>query len=407
MSLLPVSEAIGRIVGGIARKDAETVSLAAAHGRVLAEPLVARRTQPPFDASAMDGYAVRAGDATSGKRLRVIGQSVAGQAFRGTVGAGEAVRILTGAPVPAGADAILLQEDAEKVGDETIAVKEDARTGQFIRRRGLDFAEGATVLPAGRRLMAADLSVAAAMDHASLSVVRRPRVAILATGDELVPPGTPRSADQIVSSSTYGIAAIAADAGGAVSDLGIARDDLGALGDAVDRALAGGADILVTLGGASSGDRDLIKPALAARGLDLDFWKIALRPGKPLLFGRLGSMAVLGLPGNPVSSLVCGILFLVPLISAFLGKPAEDPSEPAVLGVDVRANDGRLDYQRARLEVREGDLPVATPFPVQDSSMLSVLAAADCLLIRAPRAPAAAAGTACRVVRLRRPVAIG
>lgn len=401
MSLLPVAEALARIVGGVRPKDPETVSLAEAAGRVLAGPLLARRTQPPFAASSMDGYAVRSADATVGKTLRLIGQSVAGDAFPGTVGAGEAVRILTGAPLPAGADAVLIQEDAERLDAERIAVGEAVKAGQFVRPTGLDFKVGAAVLPAGRRLGPAALAVAAAMDHDRLAVVRRPRVAILATGDELVPPGQERGPHQIVAASSFGIAALVTAAGGVPVDLGIARDDIDVLGGHIDEARAGGVDILVTLGGASAGDRDLIKPALAARGLDLDFWRIALRPGKPLLFGRLPPMMVLGLPGNPVSSLVCGILFLVPLVAALLGEPPADPSEPAILAVDVKANDRRLDYQRASLQRRDAALPLVTPFAVQDSSMLSVLAAADCLLIRAPHAPAAAAGSACRVVPLR------
>ena len=399
MSLLPVSEAIERIVAGVAAKGSETVPLAAALGRVLAGPVIARRTQPPFDASSMDGYAVRSAHAVAGAPLTVIGQSVAGAAFAGEVGGGQAVRILTGAPMPAGADGVLLQEDAEAGGTAVITVKETVRAGQFIRRKGLDFDAGATVLARGRRLGPRDLAVAAAMDHPLLEVVQRPSVAILSTGDELMRPGEPRGPDQIVAASGYGIAAMVTEAGGVAVDLGISPDDIGVLGDRIDAAKAGGADILVTLGGASAGDRDLIKPALAARGLALDFWKIALRPGKPLLFGHLPPMMVLGLPGNPVSSLVCGILFLRPLISALLGEAIADPTESAILATDVKANDGRLDYQRARLVVREGGLPEVTPFPVQDSSMLSVLAAADCLLIRAPFATAAKAGSPCRIIR--------
>ncbi|MEO8669600.1 MAG: molybdopterin molybdotransferase MoeA, partial [Bauldia sp.] len=263
---------------------------------------------------------------------------------------------------------------------------------------------GDVLLPAGRRLGMREITMAAAMGHATVPVRRRPRIAILATGDELVAPGSAPGPDQIVASNGYGLAALVRSAGGAPHDLGIVRDDTAAIGAAVGQALALPAEILVTLGGASVGDHDLVQAALTSQGMALDFWKIAMRPGKPLVFGRLArpdgsAMAVLGLPGNPVSSLVCGILFVRPLIAALLGEMPGDPTEAAVLGADMSANDGRQDYVRATLSASAG-LPVATSFSTQDSSMLSVLVRADCLIVRPPHAPAAKAGEPCRIVRL-------
>ena len=398
--LLPVDDAVARIVAGVVPLAAEAVSLDAAEGRTLAEPLRAKRTQPPFDASSMDGYAVRAADlGTQPARLRLIGAAAAGSGFGGSVGPGEAVRIFTGAPVPPGADAVLIQEDAEVIDATIIVARETVKRGRYVRPAGLDFHTGAALLAAGTRLAMREIALAAAMGYADVPVRLRPRIAIASTGDELVAPGVMPAGDQIVAASAPGIAAHVRSLGGAPTDLGLVADDKDAIGRTADAALALGADVLVTLGGASVGDHDLVGAALAARGMALDFWRIAMRPGKPLMFGRLGAMRVLGLPGNPVSSLVCAILFLRPLVDALLGRPPEDISEPAMLAVDVRANDGRQDYVRATLAVADG-LPAVTPLPVQDSSMLAVLAAADCLLIRPPHAPAARAGEACRIIRL-------
>lgn len=405
MALLPVEEALRRVLAGVARPvAAESVAIAQCAGRTLAEPVVARRTQPPFAASAMDGYAVRAADAASPlARLRVIGRSVAGEGFAGILGPGEAVRIFTGAPLPAGADAIVIQEDAEAEGD-TVALHVAASAGKHIRPAGLDFAEGEMLAEAGARLDARSVALAAAGGHAELPVRRRPRVAILATGDELVLPGEPAGPDQIVASNPFALAAIAARAGAEPLDLGIARDTPEALDEAITRARDARADILVTLGGASVGEHDLVQAALARHGMALEFWKVALRPGKPLIHGRLGDMLILGLPGNPVSAAVCGILFVVPAIRALLGDPAagENPTGPAVLGADLRANDLRQDYLRARLEGSCDGLPIATVHKVQDSSMLSVLARSDALVVRPPHAPPAKAGQPCRIIRLDR-----
>jgi molybdopterin molybdotransferase len=405
MSLLAVDEALRRILADVASLEAEPVPLDAATGRILAEPLVARRAQPPFPASAMDGYAVRAADtAQTGARLTVVGQSAAGRGFPGSVGPGEAVRIFTGAPVPEGADAILIQENAEAPDGETIIAREAVTAARHVRPAGLDFNIGDVLLEPPKAIGPREMSLAAALGADTLPVRRQPRVAILATGNELVPPGATPAADQIFSSNTPGIAALVHAAGGAVHDLGIVRDETDAIEAAVDKAAALPADILVTTGGASVGEHDLVQAALEARGMSLDFWRIAMRPGKPLMFGRIeragSAMRVLGLPGNPVSSLVCALLFLRPLIGALLGLPPADPSEPATVGADLPANDQRQDYLRASLSEAPGRLPVAAPLPAQDSAMLSTLATADCLLIRPPHAPAATAGDGCRIIRL-------
>lgn len=399
--LLPVADALARLLADAVPLPGEDVAIAEAAGRVLAADIHARRTQPPFDASAMDGYAVCAADiATVPATLRVIGESIAGKRFDGTVGPGEAVRIFTGAPVPPGADVILLQEDARTVGDRVIEAQEATAQGRHIRRAGLDFTKGDLVLPAGRALDAAALSLAAAANHPTLSVVRKPLVAILATGSELVAPGMEPGDDQIVASNNFGVAALARDAGARVLDLGIAADDRAELAAAVRRALDQGADIIVTLGGASVGDHDLVREVLGAQGMTLDFWKIRMRPGKPLMFGRFGATRVIGLPGNPVSSLVCSHLFLIPLVARLAGRDHKPDLRTAVLGTPMKANDHREDYVRALVTQDNGRL-VATPFSVQDSSMLRTLAEANALIIRAPEAPAASAGDSCAVLMLR------
>ncbi len=399
--LVPVDEAIARIIVGVAPVSSEYVALSEAAGRTLAAPLKARRAQPPFDASSMDGYAVRAADtATVPATLKRVGIAAAGHRYAGTVGAGEAVRIFTGAPVPAGADAILIQENATLADDGSVIATLAARAGRHIRRAGLDFQEGAVLLDSGRRLAMRELALAAAAGNAQLSVRRRPVVAIIATGDELVQPGEMPSPDQIFASTSLGLAAYVKSLGGEAQDLGIVRDDRATITRAVRRALAHPADVVLTIGGASVGDHDLVQAALNEAGLTLDFWRVAMRPGKPLMYGRIEETRVLGLPGNPVSSLVCAILFLRPLIAALLGEPQRDPTESATLGADLPENDERQDYLRARLAARRGELPAAMPLPLQDSSMLGALATADCLIVRPPHAPAAAAGTPCRIIPL-------
>jgi molybdopterin molybdotransferase len=399
--LLPVDEALRRILASAEKLEAELVPLAAAGGRVLATDVHAKRQQPPFAASAMDGYAVQAADvATVPVTLKLIGQSAAGHAFSGTIKAREAVRIFTGAPVPEGADSVVIQENTVP-GDRQVEITETVTFGRNIRKAGLDFDEGDLLLEAGRVLDSAALALAAAANHPTLEVFRLPRVAILATGDELVSPGENYRPDQIIASNSYGLAEIVRQAGGVPIDLGIAEDRLEALSDALDQAVAAKADILVTLGGASVGDHDLVQPALAAKGMELDFWKIALRPGKPLMFGRLQDMKILGLPGNPVSSLICAHIFLIPLIHAMLDLPHTPDLRSAVLGTDMGTNDQRQDYVRARITKDDGGQLIATPFVMQDSSMLKFLADANGLIVREPHAPAIKAGSACSVMMLR------
>jgi len=400
--LLPVSDALAQVLAGASGPlGVERVSLAQAHGRRLAVDLAARRTQPPAALSAMDGYAVRRADIEqTPATLALIGTSAAGRGFRGRLGPGETVRIFTGAPLPDGADTIVIQEDAEASGAR-ISMRQSEPLGRHVRAAGLDFRTGDVMLRKGRLLGPAELALAAAMNHASLDVARRPRVAVLATGDELVPPGAEPGPDQIVASNNFAVAAWVERAGGEVFDLGIVGDDLAQIETAIAAARDRDADILVTLGGASVGDHDLVQDALTRQGMELGFWRIAMRPGKPLMHGAIGGMRVLGLPGNPVSAIVCAVLFLVPLVRALCGAPGADPSAPAVLGAAMKANDTRQDYVRARLEPLPEGPPAATPFSTQDSSMLGVLAEADCLIVRPPHAPAADAGDPCRVISLR------
>jgi molybdopterin molybdotransferase len=390
--MLSVAEARAAILDGAGPLGAELAPLRQAAGRVLAEDLPARLTQPPFDTTAMDGYAVRAADAAAGVDLRVVGESAAGRRFSGALGPGEAVRIFTGAPLPEGADAVLRQEDARREGDR-VAVLAPVEPGRFVRPAGLDFREGVAGLSAGRMLEPRALALAAAMGHALLPVRRKPRVAILPNGDELVPPGAPLGPDQIVASSVFSVAALLAEAGAELIELALAADDLATQRRRIAAARAAEADVLVTLGGASVGEHDLVREAFASEGVSLDFWRIAMRPGKPLVFGRSGAMRVVGLPGNPVSAYVCALVFLVPLLRALLGLSPDLPWREARLGADLRANDEREDYMRATLA---GD--VAIPLPVQDSSMQAALAAADGLLVRPPHAPASRAGEPVRVL---------
>lgn len=397
--MLSVEEARARILSAFRPVAAEQVSVAEAFGRVLAEELSARVTQPPVAVSAMDGYAVRAAEvARPPVKLRTIGEAPAGEAFEGTVGPDEAVRIFTGGPVPKGADAVVIQEDTEADG-KWVTVRVAVPVGHYIRPAGLDFSQGDVCVKAGRVLTARDVGLAAAMNIPWLSVHRKPRVAILATGDEIVMPGEPLGPNHIVSSNGLALAALVEASGGLAVNLGIARDNEASL----KRMAAGaqGADVLVMSGGASVGEHDLVRRVLGEEGLELDFWRIAMRPGKPLMFGRLKGTPVLGLPGNPVSSLVCGLVFLRPALEVMLGVVAgERPAATALLARDLGANDDRQDYLRATLSYDEAGSPVATPFAKQDSSMLSRLAASDCLVIRPPFAPPAKAGDRVTVIPL-------
>ncbi|WP_217574917.1 gephyrin-like molybdotransferase Glp [Mesorhizobium sp. GbtcB19] len=401
MALVPVAEALERLLDGAAPLPGESVPLAEAAGRVLAEPVVALRTQPPFNASAMDGYAARSTDVASvPAQLEVVGMAPAGRGFSGAVGEGQAVRIFTGAPVPEGADTIVIQENVRDLGNRQIEVTEPTAQGRNIRRRGLDFGQGDVLLEKGRVLDAAALSLAASANHPSLNVVRRPLVAIIATGDELLPPGSALGPDQIISSNAYGVAAAAQSVGALALDLGIAADRKEAIAALVRKAVEASADVIVTLGGASVGDHDLIHDVLTGEGMALDFWKIAMRPGKPLMFGRLGNVRCIGLPGNPVASIVCSQLFLKPLLARLGGRDLKQDVRTARLGTAMQANDLRQDYVRAVVREDAGTL-VATPFGIQDSSMLRMLADANGLIVRQPFAPAAEAGAECSVLMLR------
>ena len=393
--LIPVAEALSRILRAFAPTGPETVPVSEAAGRVLARPVASRRTQPPADVSAMDGYALRAAEAPLGAVLRVAGESAAGHPFAGGFGTNEAIRISTGALVPEGADAILLQEDATRA-DARITVEEAPRSGRWIRRRGLDFAEGDVLLEPGRRLSARDVGLAAAAGHPWLTLRRRPRVAILATGDEIALPGEPVPPGGIVSSNSFALAAMIRAAGGEPLLLPVAPDEPSAL-LATARG-ARGCDLLLTSGGASVGDHDQTVAALAREGFALDFWKVAMRPGKPLVFGDWNGLPVVGFPGNPVSTIVCAVVFLLPVLARLCGQAG--PALPVLTArctVALPANDRRADHLRATL-----DAGTVTPAPQQDSSMLRILAQSDALILRPPFAPATEAGATVEVLDLAR-----
>jgi molybdopterin molybdotransferase len=398
--MLSVDEARARILGPLHATPTEIVALSDAWGRVLAVPVSARLTQPPADVSAMDGYALRASDGIAGSRLKVIGTAPAGHPFAGALGPGEAVRIFTGSVVPIGADTILLQEGATREAD-TVEVNETCAPGRHIRQKGQDFLTGDTVLWPGRRLGARDIGLAAAANFPWLTVHRRPRVVILATGDEISMPGELIGAGGIVSSNAHAIAALVRAGGGDPILLPVTKDDRVALAAAIDQ--VHGADMLVTTGGASVGEHDLMQAALTDQGFKLDFWKVAMRPGKPLIAGSVAGVPVLGLPGNPVSALVCAVLFLLPALDVLGGLPiAAQRVERAILGEPLRANDARADHLRSALKIRVDGALVATPFARQDSGMLSLLARADALVLRAPYAPSLQAGAEVDIIRLDR-----
>ena len=396
--MISVTDALQRVLDSVERMPEETVNLATAHGRVLAQDVMARLTQPPTDVSAMDGYAVRASDvAQVPVTLTQIGESAAGSAFNGAIGRGETTRIFTGAPVPEGADAIVVQEDTNAVGDQ-ITMKGTVPVGHYIRPAGLDFSAGDVGIRADKVLSARDVGLAAAMNVPWLTVRRTPKIALLATGDEIVRPGEPMGPNQIISSNTLALMGLIKASGGEAIDLGIANDDEDSL-----RALAQsarGADMLVTMGGASVGDHDLVRKVLGEVGLELNFWRIAMRPGKPLIFGRIAGTPMMGMPGNPVSSLVCGLVYLRPAIRAMLGLNPHATRQTAILGCDLGANDQRQDYLRAKASKNGNGEWVATPFDKQDSSMLFRLTQAHCLILRAPHAEPAHAGDRVEIIPL-------
>ena len=400
--MIPVAEAQANVLNGVARLASEDVSVAESFGRILAEDVASRMTQPPVAVSSMDGYAVRAADiATVPAVLKLIGESSAGRGFTGKMGPGETVRIFTGAPLPDGADAVVIQEDTDAEGDR-ITMKESSGVGRYVRPAGLDFAAGQVLLKSGKRINSRDVALIAGMNVPWVKVTRKPRVAILSTGNELVMPGDPMGAHQIISSNSLGLAAFVTAAGGLAVNLGIAIDEPGALREM----LAGirGMDMLVTIGGASVGDYDLVKQVAGAQGLDINFSQVAMRPGKPLIFGKIHGVPMLGLPGNPVSAGVCATLYLKPAIDVMIGAKtaanAGTVTETALLGADVAENDRRQDYLRSKLELSAAGELTATPFAKQDSSMLAFFAQADCLVVRAPNAPALKKGARVPVVRL-------
>lgn len=397
--LISVEEALLRVLDGVSVLPAEEIPIDAAHGRILAATLASRRTQPPADLSSMDGYAVQAADiAELPARLNVIGESAAGRPFQGSMKAGDTVRIFTGAVMPPGGDQVVPQENVTREGD--LVTINSAPKGKFVRRQGFDFKAGQVMLEAGRRLNARDIGLAAAMDHATIMVARRPRVAIIATGDELVEPGGGDAPDKIVASNPVALAALIRQEGGEPITLGIFPDKLDAIGGAIRQARGLDIDVMMTIGGASVGDHDLIAPALTQEGFTLAFHRMAMRPGRPMLLGLADKLRVIGLPGNPVSSFVCSFLFLVPLLRKMQGRTDTLPqTEPAILGRAVDANDHRQDFLRAKF-TRGGDgRLIATPFKLQDSSMQAVLHAADGLIVRAPHASAAPEGAPCDVLR--------
>jgi molybdopterin molybdotransferase len=395
--MLSVRDAHARIVAAFEALPAEMVSVADAAGRVLAVAPAARLTQPPADLSAMDGYAVRAEDVPAAPTtLKLVGQAPAGGSYDHALKHGETVRIFTGGPLPMGADAIVIQEDTRAEGDR-ITILEAPRISRHIRKAGLDFTAGDRPFAAGRILTTRDVALAAAMNLPWLSVHRRPRVAILSTGDELVMPGEPVGRNQIVSSSGIAVAALVRAWGGEPTLFDIARDDAAS----IRQSISAGAqhDLLVTLGGASVGDHDLVQDALKAQGFTMDFWRIAMRPGKPLMFAARDRARVLGLPGNPVSTMVCALLFLKPAVDRMLGQPGDlVGTQPARLAVDLKANDTREDYVRSQLRRGPDGALTVEPHAIQDSSMLSVLAWAGGLLVRPAHDVARKAGETVDVI---------
>lgn len=400
-SLLPVEQALQMLLDGAAPLASEKVALDDAAGRVLASDVKALRSQPPFDVSAMDGYAARAGDLASLKALKLAGESAAGHPYANELKNGEAIRIFTGAVVPKGADVVVEQEVATRDGD-SVTLKAYAE-GKNIRPAGHDFREGEMLLQKGHRITARSLGLAAAADHANLECTKRPRVALLATGDELVMPGKGGATDRVVVSNPYTVRALSESEGASVAENEVLKDRVDVIVEAIGRACANGADVVVTMGGASVGDHDLIRPALEKIGAEISFHRIAFRPGKPTLSAKVGKTHILGLPGNPVSAFVCAFVFLAPLLRKLQGheQPVTKPM-PAILGVDLWANDERADYLRAVSTWDDQGRRVVTPFlkKEQDSSLTATLAKADCLLMRRANAPAAKAGDLVQVMPL-------
>jgi molybdopterin molybdotransferase len=382
--MISVEQALDNLFTIAPTMGTEWVTLENANGRVMIAPVVAKRDQPPFTSSAMDGYAMRRGDVAIGNRLRVIGEAAAGHRFTGPVNAGEAVRIFTGAPLPTDTDFVVIQEDVTRDG-EHITINENLGQGANTRQQGADFKAGQTV-DAPRRLGPKDIALLAAMNIDRVQVSRRPDVALISTGDELVFPGENPNQDQIIASNTFGLAALINDAGARARILPIVRDNTASLNTALD--LAQGADVIITIGGASVGDHDLVGKVIAERGVDQSFYKVAMRPGKPLMAGKLDNAVMVGLPGNPVSAMVCGIIFLVPMLKKMLGQQAKAAQRyQAIVTNEIPENGPREHYMRATLDA--GKVTLADR---QDSALLSVLTTADALVVRPPNAPATRVG---------------
>lgn len=399
--MLQVDKAQAKIIAGLTPLTSETVPLTMALGRVLSQPVVSRLTQPPVAVSAMDGFAVRSADVTKpGRDLPIMGEAPAGARVVGEIRTGECFRIYTGGPLPVGADAIILQEDASVLGGR-VKFNQAAEPGKHIRPAGLDFAVGDIILEPGKRLTVRDIQLAAACNHAWATVHRKPRVAVVSTGNELVRPGDTPSQTQIVGSNSFGLLALIAACGGEPVDLGIAIDDRGALDDRLIDARC--YDMIVTSGGASAGEYDLMHNYLTERGV-VDFWKIAMKPGKPLMYGRIDGTPIIGLPGNPVSCMVSALVFLRPALLRMAGLDHNnDGTVTAICGGDLPANDRRQTYLRARMARKLDGEWVATPFDTQDSSMMSLMAQADCLIIRGVEAPAAKLGERVPILRFNDP----
>ncbi|WP_025898990.1 molybdopterin molybdotransferase MoeA [Sneathiella glossodoripedis] len=397
--MISVEEAKRNILSSLKPVSTETVPITQACGRTLAEDISARRTQPPADLSAMDGYAVRAADISAVPvTLEVIGESAAGSSFEGRVEKGQAVRIFTGAPLPAGTDTIVIQENTEQ-SKSAVIIKQTAHKGTYVRGAGIDFNEGQTGLERGKKLTPRDVGFLAAMNIPWVTVHRRAKIALLSTGDELVRPGEPIGANQIISTNSLVVAAMIEAAGGEAIDLGIAKDNESSLRQMASGALS--ADMLVTLGGASVGDHDLVQSVLGKDGLEIDFWRIAMRPGKPLMFGDLNGTPMIGMPGNPVSSMICSFIFLMPALDILMGRPPSSPPiVPAILSHDLSENDRREDYMRAKIVGEKDGLPVVELFSSQDSSLLSTLSAATCLVKREPFAKALKKGSVVGIIHL-------
>lgn len=397
--LISVKEALSKVLSAFLPLNAEELSIADALGRVLASDVASRITQPPASVSAMDGYAVRSDDVTAVPvKLTQIGEASAGSGFIGVIRKGETVRIFTGAPLPDGADSVVIQEDTSNDGIQ-ITVHEMSQSGRHVRPKGLDFSKEEVLLKAGTRLNSRHIALVSAMNVPWVTVRRKPRVAILSNGNELVLPGEPIGPDQIISSNNLGLIAFVAAAGGIGINLGIAKDDPNSIRQKIKG--VEGADMLVTIGGASVGDYDLIKSVLSGEGLDISFSRVAMRPGKPLIFGKIFEKPVLGLPGNPVSAGVTATLFLKPAIDLMLGLvQGKELQETAKLGRDLEKNDRRQDYLRSSLSLDDNGELLATPFEKQDSSMLALFTQADCLAVRAPYAPAAKKGERVQIIRL-------